>query len=110
MERDIQSILEQIVEILVREYRPEQIVLFGSYAHGQPDEESDIDLLIVKETARPFYKRLLEIRQIVSETRRGFPFDPIVFTPQEFRERLEHNDRFLREIMTEGQVIYAQSS
>jgi len=110
MDRDIQSILKQIVQILVSEYEPEQIVLFGSYAHGQPDEGSDIDLLIVKETARPFYKRLLEIRQIVSEARRGLPFDPIVLTPREVRERLDQKDPFLQQITTEGEVVYDRSS
>ena len=108
MQRDIQSILEQIVEILVREYQPERIVLFGSYAHGQPDEESDIDLLIVKESEKSFPKRWADVCDLLGDVVGTIPFSPMVVTPGELRERLEIGDHFFQGIITDGEVIYAR--
>jgi predicted nucleotidyltransferase len=105
-----QDVLAKIVEILVREYQPEKIVLFGSYAYGTPDEESDIDLLIVKKTAKSFFQRLFEVQQLVSEIRRGYAFDPIVFSPAEIENRLEIGDHFIEEILEKGIVIYGNCS
>ena len=48
--KDVQSLLGKIVEILVAEYQPERIILFGSHAYGEPNRASDVDLLILKET------------------------------------------------------------
>jgi len=101
--------LKRIVESLITHYSPERIILFGSYAHGIPNEDSDVDLFIVKETDRPFFKRLMEVRQIISGCRRGIPLDLIVFTPQELDERLRLGDDFVKEILTEGRVLYERS-
>jgi uncharacterized protein len=50
--------LDEMVERLVRSFQPEQIILFGSYAYGEPNEDSDIDLLvIVAESTEPSYRR-----------------------------------------------------
>lgn len=110
MTRDAQATLRRITEILVQEYQPEKVILFGSYAYGEPDEDSDIDLLILKETDKSFFKRLAEVRRMVSEARKGFPFDPVVLTPQEFQEGLSRGDAFLKEIVAEGKVLYANST
>jgi predicted nucleotidyltransferase len=52
--RDIQKIVQQIVE----HFHPQQVILFGSYAHGAPTEDSDVDLLVVMETEEPPLLRL----------------------------------------------------
>jgi len=41
------NLLEEITRRLVAELAPEQIILFGSHAWGTPDEDSDIDLLVI---------------------------------------------------------------
>lgn len=102
------KVIERIVRVLSKTYKPEKIVLFGSYAYGKPTEESDIDLLIVKDTSLPFYKRLAEIRRLVSEARRGHAFEPLVVTPKELEERLEIGDSFFEEILKRGKVLYAR--
>ena len=55
-----EELIQRVVNRLVAEYAPQQVILFGSYAYGMPDEDSDIDLLIVKETEEPFMKRVSE--------------------------------------------------
>lgn len=100
-------IIEEITKKLVQDYHPEKIILFGSYAYGKPDRDSDIDLLVISKTNLSFYKRLVKIRGLISDLRRGYPFEPIVLTPAEIKERIRKNDKFIEEIMLRGKVLYA---
>lgn len=101
-----EKIIESMVNLLRDNYKPEKVILFGSYAWGLPTEESDIDLLVIKDTKSAFFKRLLEVRQIVSLARKGYAFEPIVLTPQELKDRTEKKDPFFAEILTRGKVLY----
>ena len=109
MNKNVRKIVTKMAELLVKEYEPEKIILFGSYAYGQPDEESDIDLLIVVKTSLPFFKRLAEVRRITSTIRRGYAFEPLVLTPDELEGRLKMGDQFFEEIITKGDVLYAKT-
>jgi predicted nucleotidyltransferase len=103
----VRSAIEGIVERLVAHYAPEKIVLFGSHAHGQPDEDSDIDLLVVKNTAEPFLARIDMVRRLAAGTHRRIPFDPIVLTPAELEERLRIGDQFIAEVLEKGETLFA---
>ena len=99
--------LNKIVRQLVDAYRPEKIFLFGSYAYGWPNADSDLDLLIIKKTSERFIDRWISVRQIVSDPQRSIPFEPLVLTPEELKERLAMGDQFIKEIVTKGEVLYA---
>ena len=99
--------LNKIVDKLIEAYQPEKIILFGSYAYGRPDADSDLDLLIIKKTSERFIERWINVRQIVSDPKRSIPFEPIVLTPDEIKERLAIGDQFLEEIIKKGEVLYA---
>jgi predicted nucleotidyltransferase len=99
--------LDKIVRRVVDVYRPEKIILFGSYAYGRPSADSDLDLLIIKKTAERFIDRWTSVRKIVSDPNRSIPFEPLVLTPQEVKERLAIGDQFIEEIITKGEVVYA---
>jgi predicted nucleotidyltransferase len=103
----IREAIEAIVARLVAHYAPQKIILFGSYAHGQPDEDSDIDLLIIKDTSERFLDRMTTVRRVTQDTHRHIPFDPLVLTPAELEERLRIGDQFIGEIIEKGQVLYA---
>lgn len=105
----VDEVIQRIAGVLRARYRPERIILFGSCASGTVRRDSDIDLLIVKETAKPFFQRLVEVRQLVSTQRRGYPFEPIVVTPAELRRRLSRGDQFFADIVSHGRVLYARS-
>lgn len=105
--RQIGQLLREIVEKIKAEYQPEKIVLYGSYAYGRPDEESDIDLLIVKETEASPFDRRVAVRRIV-DLRVPIAFAPIVVTPQELSDRLEMGDSFFEEIVQKGKILYAK--
>ena len=102
------SMINQLVEEIKTGYRPEKIILFGSYAWGSPGAESDIDLLIIKESEKPFHKRWSDVCRLVSSIRKGVAFSPFVVTPDELQERLEMNDPFFKKIIEEGEVLYGQ--
>jgi predicted nucleotidyltransferase len=104
---EAKKIIIEIVEKIKREYRPEKIILFGSYAYGAPDTDSDIDLLIVKETRERPIDRRVAVRRIVSDPQRLIPFESIVLTPAELQQRLRIGDQFLRKIVGKGEVLYA---
>ncbi|HUW66684.1 MAG TPA: nucleotidyltransferase domain-containing protein, partial [Candidatus Nanoarchaeia archaeon] len=80
---EARKILDDIVRRLSRDYEPEQMILFGSYAYGEPTDESDIDLLIVKDTGESPLQRWTNVRKLVSDLRIGFAFSPLVVTPSE---------------------------
>lgn len=103
----MRAVIQEIVRKLVAGYTPEKIILFGSYAYGQPDADSDIDLLIIKRTKERFFKRLDAVRQLATGTHPHIPFEPIVLTPEEIERRLKSGDQFLSEIIEKGKVLYA---
>jgi len=95
--------IENLSRRIAREFHPERIVLFGSYARGAAAADSDVDLLIVLPFRGKAAKMSVEIRLRV---RPSFPVDLIVRTPEKLRERLEMGDDFMREILEEGRVLY----
>jgi len=106
LDTQIQHVILEIVEKLKREYQPTKIILFGSYAYGQPDRDSDIDLLIIKDTPDRPIDRRVAVSKIVSDPKRLTPFESLVLTSSELQERLEVGDLFLREILAKGEVLY----
>ncbi len=105
-ERKIEKIIGEIVERIRKEYRPEKIILFGSYAYGKPREESDIDLFIIKDTNKRRIDRFVEVKKLVYDPNRGISVSPLVYTNQELQERLKIKDFFVCEILEKGKVLY----
>ncbi len=103
----IKNIILAIIEKVKRQYCPEKIILYGSYAYGEPTEDSDIDLLIVKDTNERPIERRITVRRIISDPKRLIPVEAIVITPRELMERQNIGDQFLEEILSKGDVLYA---
>jgi predicted nucleotidyltransferase len=95
----IRCVCDQIVQL----FRPEKIVLFGSYAGGKPTEDSDVDLLVVMPFRGKGFRKAAEIR---SQIDADFPLDLIVRSPREVDRRLAWGDLFLREVTERGEVLY----
>ncbi len=89
---------------IAREYRPERIILFGSYAYGSPTELSDVDLLVVMPYQGTPLRQAVDIAQ---RFRTPFALDVIVRTSDEIRQRLAWNDRFIKDVLARGRVLYA---
>lgn len=105
----LKRILSQIVEDIKNKYNPEKVILYGSFAYGTPDENSDIDLLIIKETSERPLDRMTFVHRLVDIRDSSYPaFSPIVLTSEEIRKRLEIRDQFIEEILTKGETLYAR--
>ena len=104
---DVTSIIiPTLVRRLVEELKPAKIVLFGSYAYGAPDGDSDIDFLVIMDTSDTFLERVSRVLGLVSGLHKGIPLEPIMLTPQEIERRLRIGDQFVGEILERGQVLY----
>ncbi len=98
------SAIRRYVRQIAERFQPEKVILFGSYAYGQPTPDSDVDLLVVM----PARNELDEAVRIDESLDRGFALDLVVRTPRNLERRLRWGDGFLREIVTRGKVLYEQ--
>ncbi len=97
------SDIHAMAESIVREFNPERIILFGSYARGTPGPDSDVDLLVVLPFEGKTWRMASEIR---GRIRPHFPLDLLVRTPEAVRQRIEMGDTFLRDVLRHGKVLY----
>lgn len=104
--KKVQKLISELVEKIVSSYKPSKIILFGSYAYGKRDKDSDIDLFIIKGTKERPIDRRVRVRRIISDRTRRIPFEPIVITTKELDERIKIGDQFIDEILTKGEVLY----
>lgn len=95
------TVVKNIINQL-KPYNPEKIILFGSYAYGQPNKNSDVDLIIIKKTNDPFLERQKNARLLLKTTT---PVDVLVFTPEEF-EKAKYTNLFIKEASEQGKVVY----
>lgn len=101
-----QQQIDDITRRIASSYHPDRIILFGSYAYGNPSEDSDLDLLVVLPfEGRPVYKSI-EILEMLHPT---VPLDLIVRTPEQLASRLAQHDFFLKEVIQKGKVLYEAS-
>src|SRR5689334_15388056 len=97
--RDIEAYSTMIAE----RFKPEMIILFGSYAYGTPNKDSDVDILVVM----PHSGRANEMAfSIKSALPRMFPLDLIVRSSKELVDRIAKQDYFVEEILERGTVLY----
>jgi predicted nucleotidyltransferase len=101
-----QEIISRVTEKLREHYDPKEIILFGSYAHGNPEKGSDLDLLVIKDTDEKFRERALNVRRILIEENGLIGLDILVYTPDEIAKRMEIGDSFLSKILREGVILY----
>lgn len=110
MDEEIEKTMSEITEKLKRQYKPLKIILFGSYAYGKSSKDSDIDLLILKNTTKRRVDRFVEVKKIIYNPELKVPVLPLIYTPEELEERLKLGDDFIKEILSKGIVIYEGAS
>ena len=92
---------------IAKQFNPQKIILFGSYAYGKPTEDSDVDMLVIM----PFKGRgAKKATEILLATNPRFPIDLLVRTPKQIKTRIELGDFFIREITKKGKVLYAATN
>lgn len=104
----IASQLEPYLRLIVERFRPEKIILFGSQAYGEPNEHSDVDLLIVRAGITSENQSNLEIRQsfwAVTGPRPSFTI--LTKAPEQIERGLAEHSAFYEEIVSKGIELYA---
>lgn len=100
--------ITDIARKIAERFNPEKIILFGSYAWGKPDRDSDLDLFVIMESTERPIKRAASLRRVLKD--RYVPMDILVRTPEELKHRIDIGDPFIKKILRDGQVIYARDS
>jgi len=97
--------IKTISRTIARQFKPEKIILFGSYAWGTPTADSDVDLFIVKETK----DTRQTARKIDSSLwPREVPLDIVVYSPERIGPSIRKGNFFVKNIITKGKVLYAR--
>ena len=98
-----QKVIKELARRIAEQFNPQRIILFGSYAYGQPSPESDVDILVIMPTRLPESQQALNIRQALNPL---FGVDILVHTPENLSQRIAWGDSFLKEIVERGITLY----
>lgn len=96
------SVIRRYARLIAERFRPEKIILFGSFAYGTPRVDSDVDLLVVM----PCANHVTQAVRIQLALHAPFPMDLLVRTPEKLQRGLEECDWFLREVVEKGKILY----
>ena len=99
--------IAEIVYKIASGYNPDKIILFGSYATGNPNENSDLDLFVIKDTDLPRPQRAVQVRKLLYGSM--IPIDLIVYTPKEIDESKENRFSFVYEVLKSGKTLYERA-
>lgn len=98
--------IKAITDKIVAEYQPEKIILFGSFAWGNPTRDSDVDLFIIKKSDRTMLQRTQDVYHIIFDI--GVAVDVLVYTPEEVEKSInEYKNLFIEDIVRNGRVLYS---
>ncbi len=106
--KDIEdSVIQEMVSRVAAEFDPEEVILFGSRAWGEPSEESDVDLMVVVAASDVApTQRALRARRCLRGI--SMPKDVLVTTREEFTRRASVRASLERKIRERGKVLYAR--
>ena len=99
MQKKVQKLIKSLLP-----YQPERVFLFGSWARGEEDELSDLDLVVIKQTSAPFWDRLREVARLLPAETGGV--DILVYSPDEFATMQQEGNAFAEMITEEALLIY----
>ena len=98
----MQEKLNKLLQAL-QGYHPQRIILFGSVARGEADADSDLDVLVIKDTADSFVCRLEAMAKLCPLDVHA---DILVYTPHELRQMVDDGNPFILQALREGKMIY----
>lgn len=100
--------LRQVKNLLAANYNPIRVILFGSYAYGQPDADSDLDICVILDLQGR--RKVDWMREMYLELSRFLtkPVDILVYAENEFEERAKLTSTLEHKILTQGIQIYEQ--
>lgn len=103
-----QEIIQEMVRRIVQRFRPEKIVLFGSYARGTEGPDSDVDLLVVVPIESSRRQKVVEIYTLLAGM--GMPKDIIVVTPTDVEKYKDVAGNIIGPALAEGKILYERTA
>jgi len=104
---EVSEKIDDYVGEVVRILHPDLILLFGSFATGDINEGSDIDILVVADFKEPFLDR---IRTLMDMNTFKIPVEPVGYTPEEFTQMRKRKNPFIMEVLEKGKTMYKSSN
>jgi predicted nucleotidyltransferase len=98
MEKSLAILLDRL-----KRYQPHKIILFGSAARGDADAESDLDVIVIKDTQDSFIDRLETMAKLCPPEVHA---DILVYTPEEIRAMTAEENPFIIRAFREGKLLY----
>jgi len=95
--------IEEYAKEIIGKLNPRRIILFGSFARGDINEGSDVDLIVIADWKEGFLER---IKLLLDLDEFGIPLEPIGYTEEEFEDLIDGENPFILEALKEGKVIY----
>lgn len=99
---------EEVIPLLKSKFDIEKVILFGSHAYGKPDDNSDIDLVVIlneRGLSKNYMEKLNQrqkVTQVLKNYRKKIPLDVLVYTREEWEKQLLNDNSFIRDIKTNG--------
>ena len=88
---------------VIRRLNPDKIILFGSFARGDINEGSDVDLIVVADWKENFLDR---INVLLRLNKFKIPLEPIGYTKKEFKTMIKNGNPFILQVLKEGKILY----
>ena len=104
MSKEMEQKIQGIAAKIAREFKPEKIILFGSYAWGTPNEDSDVDLFVLKKDAPNPRELSGDIRGYLWSAKMAM--DIVAYNQEILDKSLKKGNFFIRNIITKGKVLY----
>lgn len=101
---DIEGIIREATQRLVKAAHPDEIILFGSYARGDFDKDSDLDLLVILPTVESRFDEMVRLRRVLGDI--PMSIDVVVYSVDRVRDRQNLRGTMLYHALTEGRVLY----
>ncbi|MEM2083922.1 MAG: nucleotidyltransferase domain-containing protein [Nitrososphaerota archaeon] len=95
--------IEKYKQIVIKEIKPKKIILFGSFARGDINEGSDVDLIVIADWKEDFLER---IKILLELNKFKIPLEPLGYTEEEFEKLIKEGNSFILKVLNEGKIIY----
>lgn len=98
------KLIQKAVRLLRDAVSPKKIILFGSYVHGEPSEDSDLDFLVVEKELKSRRMEMVRLRDVLSPLR--IPVDVLVISEKTYQEWRDTPGTVIYEAVVDGRVVY----
>lgn len=98
--------IERYGERVIEELHPTTLILFGSFAKGDINEGSDVDIIVVTDFKEAFFDRIKTLLDLNDDPK--LPLEPVGYTPEEFKRMSDEANPFILEVLREGKILYGK--